>query len=178
MQTLSPQELPMITAEIFKSQALPCASDMWRVAVRMLHDADDAADVVQEAFANVWEHRGKHVDHIRIRSYLLTAVRNLCLDRLRRNRECRISDSVADTMLAPDDVHAGIEGRQHLQMLDEMMQTLSPDCARVIRLNAYNGLSAPEIADITGFSYDKVRALLSRGRRRLREMFYAYTDQI
>ncbi len=167
----------MITAETFKAKALPYARDMWGVAMRILRDADEAADVVQEAFANVWEHRARLVDVTSIRSYLFTAVRNMCLDRLRRSRECRLSEPDAVAALASEDVQADVENRQHLQLLEAMMQTLSPDCVQVIRLNAYNGLSAQEIADVTGFSHDKVRALLSRGRRRLREMFYAYTDQ-
>ena len=40
-----------------------------------------------------------------------------------------------------------------------------------MRLSAFGGLSNDEIAQATGLDNQNVRALLSRGRRKIKEMF-------
>lgn len=44
-----------MTATEFKKQLLPHYRRMYAVAMTMLHNSDDASDMVQEAFTKLWE---------------------------------------------------------------------------------------------------------------------------
>ena len=57
--------------------------------------------------------------------------------------------------------------RRHIEIL---IDTLPPGQRDAIRMSGFGGLDNSEIAEATGQTENNVRQLLSRGRRRLREL--------
>ena len=58
-------------------------SKAYYLALRILHDDEASKDVVSDAFELVWK-RVRHQDVDNISSYLLTTVKNVCLDYIRK----------------------------------------------------------------------------------------------
>jgi len=155
----------------FMDGLLPFAGEMWRTAYTMLRDSDDASDAVQEVFTRLWERRDSIPGPENVRTFCLTVTRRLCIDMLRR-RDVRRSVQVEEIEIqSPADVHRALEDTERLRRLERLIGRLTPDQQTVIRLSAYRGCSNGEIRELTGFSADNVRMLLSRGRRKLKELF-------
>jgi RNA polymerase sigma-70 factor (ECF subfamily) len=151
------------------------------LCVRMLGDADQAADVAQDAFISAYRHlpglRGE------FRPWLMRIVANACRDVLRsQKRRPSISlDMTIDEDEAPAlqiaDTTAGPEEqllrREMQQTIAAALFTIPADQREVIVLSDIEGLSYQEIADITGINIGTVKSRLNRARMRLRELLYA-----
>lgn len=56
---------------------------LFSTAVYVLRDAEDAEDVVQEAFLRLWRFTGR-IDPAKVPAWLTRVVHNLCIDQTRR----------------------------------------------------------------------------------------------
>jgi RNA polymerase sigma-70 factor (ECF subfamily) len=155
----------------FQSVVVPLSRRLWAVAMRMLRSDDDARDAVQDALARLWDTRHRLKSVASIEAYCISAVRNAALDRLRRLEHCSDSPPPDPAAEPAHDPLQRIDDSSELQRLQQLMKQLSADQQRAIELSAYGGLSNDEIADATGWSPANVRALLSRGRRKLKELY-------
>lgn len=149
-------------ARTFKRLILPCYGRMYNLAFRMSDgDKDFAGDVVQECIAYMWERRESLYTSFPV-SLCLTAVRNRCISRLRASAQFSSLEEAADV---PDPGECDSDtDRVHVSL------RLLPDRQREVMLMSMRGFSPAEIAAETTLSPDNVRQLLSRGRRRLKEI--------
>ena len=70
---------------------------LYRHAVAMVLDHDEAADMVQDAFVRAYTHLGTCRDHTRFRAWLFQMLRNRCLDHLKNVRRKNVPlDDVSD----------------------------------------------------------------------------------
>jgi len=145
---------------------------MYARAFTLLHDADDSADVVQEALANLWQNRQRLAGIERIESYCGLTARNIALDRLRARRPMSPIDDTGPATSIPDDSPSRrVDARGELDVVLRLMDSLSESQRTVLRLNAMEGCSCDEIARVTGYTISNVRQLLSRGRLKLRALY-------
>jgi RNA polymerase sigma-70 factor (ECF subfamily) len=132
-------------AEEFKASVLVHSVRMWRMAVTLLHDPEDANDAVQDAVARQSQPTSP-------------------LDQYGMEHEPQPGY----------DESQRLDDSESLGVVKMLLSRLPHDQQTVMRLSAFNGCSNDEIRQITGFSADNVRTLLSRARRRLKELFKAY----
>ncbi len=156
-------------------------SRAYNLCLRMLGDADAAADVAQDAFISAY----KHLPSLRgeFRPWLMRIVANGCRDVL-RSKKRRPSVSL-DLERDDDDTPAmqiadTSDGPEAALMKSELQKTIAgalaeiPDDQReVIILSDIQGLSYQEIADMTGINIGTVKSRLNRARSRLRELLMA-----
>jgi RNA polymerase sigma-70 factor, ECF subfamily len=120
------------------------------LAVRVLHDAGTAEDVVQEAFLSLWRGASTYrPDRGSVRSWICTVVRNRSIDRLRgrsgRSRaelpieRVRDDASVGDTW---NEVVAELD-REHVR---RAMDTLPAEQRTTIEMAYFGGYSQSEIS--------------------------------
>ncbi|MDE6488217.1 MAG: sigma-70 region 4 domain-containing protein [Paramuribaculum sp.] len=95
-----------------------------------------------------------------------------------RARSCDgLAVAVSEDMPLADNVAGDIVGiRSDLDLALKLMASLPEAQQRVVRLSSVGGCSNDEIAELTGFSPANVRTLLSRGRKRIRELFIKYSE--
>ncbi len=156
----------------FRHIVMPHYRPMYRLAYAILGNSDDAQDAVQEAVAKLWHKRDALPDESKALSYCLTTVRNCCADMLRMRRHVPITDDLRE--MCPDDMtdlSQTIESRDTLNKVIDLAATLPEAQQEVLRLRSYGDYSLQEIAEITGTSYENARTLLSRARRRLKELY-------
>jgi RNA polymerase sigma factor (sigma-70 family) len=139
-----------------------------RYAARMLGDEDSARDVVQHVFLRLCE-RGPDETEGREAQWLFTVCRNRTIDVLRkRKRITQFEEGTVDGQTAPDAGPAATAERHDLyERLGRLVATLPPPQREVVDLWA-EGFSYREIADITGEGEGKLRVLVHRAIKRLR----------
>lgn len=158
---------------MFKDKVLRYSADMWRMAVSILRDSDMAKDAVQDALSRLWENRARIADSDNAKPYCLSAVRNAAVDMLRRSSVLDVGtiDEAYPLPTSDRDPEQHLQGVQKVEMIHRLISALSPDQQTVIRLSSFGGCDVAEIREATGLSADNVRTLLSRARRKLRELY-------
>ena len=154
----------------FKRLLLPHYRQMYVTAMTILRNSDDASDAVQEAFTRLWEKRDDLPNIDNPEAYCITTIRRICIDRLRRT-PYPINNLTEDTMLISDDSDEQADNRESIQLVTLLMSKLPEQQRQVLQLRAFNDCSFEEIESITGLTGVNVRTLLSRARRRMRELF-------
>ncbi len=157
-----------MTTQEFKTAILPLRDAMYRAAFILLRKEEDAADAVQDTVARLWENRSRLPDMRNLRGYVITAVRNAALTMIRNAHEAAEISEL--NLHSEDDGTDQLEYRETLSLLEKALEQLPESQQTVIRLSSFGDHSNEEIAEITGYSNMNVRALLSRGRRKLREI--------
>lgn len=133
---------------------------LYRAALSILGDPQEAEDVVQDTFLRLWEKAPIFESPAHERAWLLKVAVNGCRSRLRapwRRRTAPLLDSypAAD----PEE-----------QAVLEVIQSLPPKDRAVLHLYYYEGYQTAEIAAMTGWREGTVRSRLARARDRLREL--------
>jgi RNA polymerase sigma factor (sigma-70 family) len=143
------------------------AGDVYRYAVAVLRNRDDAEDVTQTTFLNAYRayQRGERPDTPK--NWLIAIAHNVCRQRFRqaqrRPQESPLFEDAAEAaVVEPDPEHTIEDVRRALSHLAFNQRT-----ALVMR--ELEGRSYAEIAEIMGISVSAVETLIFRGRRALRE---------
>ncbi len=145
---------------------------VYNQAYRMLNNAQEAEDAVQEAFIRAYTRLSSFDPQRRFSAWLLTISSNYCIDRLRRKRYPWLTLDDVAFWLTSD--HPGPE-RSALdhERQDEVQQMLNqlPDNYRTVTVLRYwHDMSYQEIANATGLTESAVKTRLHRARRMLLDM--------
>lgn len=162
----------MMPASLFKQLLLPLYPRLQRVALRLLGNAEDAEDMVQEVYMKLWSKRDALPDVQDVEAYCVTLTKNMCIDRLRMAEvEKEDVDEVPTMLAATDDVEAQVERRDAVEQVKQIIETLPEHQQQVITLRDMEDCSFEEIVEQTGLTAVNIRMLLSRARRTIRERF-------
>lgn len=155
--------------EIFRERFLPLYPRLFAVANAMLGDADDAADAVQDAMVKIWN-GSVPLDAVSSPvGYAMQLLKTSAIDIIRRRRFTVHSPGGLPEPASTDDSEP-----DHADFLRRAIATLPPSQQEVIRMSAFGEMPAADIADTMGLTPENVRQLLSRGRRKLREIYQKY----
>ena len=140
------------------------------LAQRIVGQADDADEIVQEAFLRVWTTapRWRPDGEARFTTWLYRVIVNLCLDRRRRLPFFELDDSYEPVDGAPSSLDA-LVGRQSRNVVSEALADLPPRQRVAISLYYFEDMTGPEAARILDLSLKAVESLLVRGRRALKQ---------
>ncbi len=162
----------MMPASLFKQLLLPLYPRLQRVALRLLGNAEDAEDMVQEVYMKLWNKRDALPDVKDVEAYCVTLTKNMCIDRLRMaEMEKADVDEVPTMLAATDDVEAQVERHDAVEQVKQIIETLPEHQQQVITLRDMEDCSFEEIAEQTGLTAVNIRMLLSRARKTIRERF-------
>ncbi|CAN5338945.1 RNA polymerase sigma factor [soil metagenome] len=141
---------------------------MLALARRMLGDAMEAEDVVQDVFLRVWKQAPSWTPGpARFDTWMHRVALNLCYDRLRKRREQPMAEppEQIDEGPAPDSgLIAGDLGRR----VDAALADLPERQREAVVLCHYQALTNIDAAALMEISVEALESLLSRGRRTLR----------
>ena len=133
---------------------------LYRAALAILGDAQEAEDAVQDAFLRCWEKAPDFESGEHAKAWLLRVTVNGCKSRLRapwRRRTAPLTDAYP------------ADGPEEQETLEAVRALPAADRA-VIHLYYYEGYQTAEIAAMTGQREGTVRSRLSRARSRLRDL--------
>ncbi|ROT95867.1 RNA polymerase sigma factor [Histidinibacterium lentulum] len=148
-------------------------------AGRMLGDAAEAEDVVQEALLRLWRIAPdwRHGE-AQVSTWLWRVVANLCTDRLRARRRGVPLESVAEPEDGRRSVAEEMQARARAEALRAALAELPPRQAEAVALRHLEGLGNPEIARIMDMSVEAVESLTARGRRGLRALLAGRREEL
>jgi len=142
-------------------------------ALRYVRSRETAADVVQDVFLNVWQHRASWRTPGSIKSYLFASVRNRALDVLKHGTVAeRWAEQVAYAELpetAPASVEEVLDANDLNTALERALALLPERRRRVFLFRFKAGLSYAEIAEVMGTTTKTVENQVSRALKSLRE---------
>lgn len=158
---------------------------IYRLAVRMLNNSQDAEDVLQETFLKAYRHLKDFDGRSSLSTWLYRIATNEALMHLRRKRIDFVSvdepdeDSkgeqeplqIVDWCCMPESEMMSAEARHYL---DGAIQRLPPSLRVVFILRDIQDLSTKETGEVLNLSETAVKTRLSRARLRLREDLSGY----
>jgi RNA polymerase sigma-70 factor (ECF subfamily) len=143
---------------------------MTALAHRLLGDAQEAEDVVQDLFVRVWRQApGWQPGRARFDTWMHRVAINLCTDRLRKRHERPLPDDWDAADPAPD-AEARIVAADRSVAIEAALGRLAPRQREAIVLTYYQELSNGEAAAAMAIGVEALESLLSRGRRALRDL--------
>lgn len=142
------------------------------ISLRMLADREEAEEVVQDVFWQLWKAELRY-DPARGRfsTWLFSVTRFRCLDRLRSRARSlpRAGLHELDSRAAPEDQEAGVFLVEQQKEVRAVLAGLPEDQRAAIELAFFRGLTHDEIASLTGDALGTVKSRIRRGLARLRE---------
>jgi len=151
----------------FNTQILALSDKLFRLAKSILRNTDAAQDAVQELSMKLWEKRD-HLDDVEnIPGFTMRAMRNLCLDSIRQQKD--EDEITADVEHKEPNPHQIAEQKDMVQQIRALIDGLPELQRTVIRMRDVEGIEIAEIAYITSITENAVTVNLSRARQKIRE---------
>ncbi|WP_298401971.1 sigma-70 family RNA polymerase sigma factor [uncultured Chloroflexus sp.] len=148
---------------------------LYNQAYRMLGDAFEAEDAVQEVFLRAFRHLPSYDPSRRLVTWLLTIGSNYCIDRLRRRRFNWLTlEDVAFWLPStqPGPERSALQSAQR-EVVQRALQRLPESYRSVTVLRYWYDLSYDEIGAILGLTEATVKTRLHRARKMLQEALAA-----
>lgn len=156
----------------FQHDILPLKNIIFRTALRIVLNREEAEDIVQDTLMKLWQKRDELDKVDNIESFAIASARNLALDRKAKmdNRNLTFDEVSHDRpdehQLSPDEVLAKHEGHT---AIEQIMASL-PEKQRVaLHLRDVEGKSYKEISDSLNITESDVKVTIFRARNELRE---------
>ena len=146
------------------------AKMFYAAAYRMCSSADDAEDIVQDAFMKLWNNPGRWDAGrgAKFSTWFYRVVTNQAIDFMRRKKgakEIDTFDRIMDESPGQGDI---LEEKERDAMLEKAVQSLPERQKTALNLCFYEGLSNKEAADIMGVGVKALESLLMRAKAGLR----------
>lgn len=143
---------------------------VYGVCLKYLKETETSRDAVMAIFEELVVKLKKHeVDNFK--GWLHTVTKNYCLMQLRTPRNLKTKELNTDLMQSGEMLHLedGImEKEATFNRLQHCLSTLSPEQKQSVELFYLQNKCYNEIADITGYDWNKVRSFIQNGRRNLK----------
>ncbi len=157
-----------MTPEEFKIELLPLKNKLFRVALHLSGQREEAEDVVQEVYLKVWDMRHQLEKYKSVEGLMVTMTRNRCLDGLRRKKNRLLPLKPEIFHRSSDDLQKQTERSDLVQKVKKMMVDLPEQQRTIMQLRDVEGYDFEEISEITGFDGNYIRVNLSRARKKIR----------
>lgn len=150
--------------------------DLVLFAARFTHESESAEEIVQETFVKLWESHASSGNIESLRSFLLKAVQNRCLNWHRHNkiRQIHHDEVTFNAILFEYDTDNYIVGSELESQIKKAMLLIPPDCAEAFRMNREDGFKYQEIAEKLNVSIRTVEVRISKALHLLRQHLSEY----
>ncbi|WP_298242461.1 RNA polymerase sigma factor [uncultured Bradyrhizobium sp.] len=150
----------------------------YAIALRIVGNAADAEDVVQDTMLKIWSHRGRwQHGRAKFSTWLYRVISNRCID-LRRKPRTENVETVPEVADGQPGAVELIERNELNGMLEIAMQRL-PEQQRIAVIFSYHeNMSNGEIAEVMDTTVAAVESLLKRGRQQLRQLLRKHERDI
>ena len=134
---------------------------MYRIAISMLQNEEDAADAIQETVLKCWQKIGQVRNDNYFETWLIRILINQCNDILRKKKKIVYVEDIPE--IAHEDSYFTNEWKEVLNGLTEKYRV-------VMELYYVDGFSTKEIAGMLHIRDTTVRSRMARGRKQLEQL--------
>lgn len=163
--------------DAFELLVLDQSKIVYNLALRMVANPEDAADISQEAFLKAFTNLSGFRGDSKFSSWLYKLTTNLCLDHLRKRNRHKVlpltfedEDGNEETMEIPDDScspETEAERRELQAQVREGLSQLPPMQREILVLREIGGMSYEEISQQLQIEEGTVKSRIFRARKKL-----------
>ncbi len=141
---------------------------VYNAALRLLHDPEEAKDVAQTTFLNVFEHLSDYDPNFKFYSWIYRIAVNESLNTLGKRKPLEeISGEEADGAPGPD---RQAESEQSRTVIENALMRITPELRSVVVLRHVMHLSYEDMAEALAVPEKTVKSRLYSARQLLRTM--------
>ena len=168
--------------DAFEQLVLDNQNRIYALALRLMGDREEAADLAQEAFLKAWQGLPTFQGESSFSTWLYRLTSNVCIDALRRNRRRQaVAETVSldddDSWIEPADWEGDpqrlLERAELSRAVERGLEALPDHFRQVLVLRELSGLSYQEIGAATGLDLGTVKSRIARARLALRKILLA-----
>ncbi len=169
----------------FEAEALPHMEALYRTALRMTKNENDAEDLVQEAYVKAYRFWDRFEPGSNCRAWLFKIMTNIFINEYRSKSRSPLTVNVDELddnflygQLAADSTTENPDQQFFAKIFDDdvknAIENLPDDFRLVVILSFLEGFSYQEIADIMDLQLGTVKSRLHRGRKLLQRALLDY----
>ena len=162
---------------------------VYRIAIQITKNHEDANDVMQDTFLKVYESIGGFRKEAAFETWLYRIVVNQALNLVKRRDRRREVSLAAEIEIDPhfslregygylDSPHDNVEKKELQKWVTQAVDSLPAKHRTVVILHEFEGLTHPQIAAILNCSEGTVRSRLHYARRKLRDLLKPYIEGV
>ncbi len=157
----------------FLSDILTLKNKLFRTALRITLNRQEAEDIVQQTLIKVWQRGSSDTPLRSVEAYAYTICRNLALDYVRTHARPHLSLDTATTIPLPssDDPLEHLARQERLTAIALFIDTLPEKQRTCMQLRDIEGLPYKDIAAILSLSEEQVKINIFRARKAVKDHF-------
>ena len=160
----------------FRNDVLPLKNKLFRLALRITLNREEAEDVVQDTMIKVWNARERWQELESIEAFSLTIARNLSLDRIKKKENQ--NDSIENEKIEQPDTASTPSERMiqkdKLDIVRKMIDELPEKQRSCLQLRDIEGKAYREIAEILEITEEQVKVNIFRARQTVKQRFQQF----
>ncbi len=154
----------------------------YAVAFKILHNEDDAKDVVQECFIRIWKHLNEYDKKIKFTTWMYKIVVNLCFDRLKSQKRKRnifknYDEDTDANIPSGINLEKDLTNKELSEMIKHFASGLSEKQKTVFILRDMEDLSIEEVSEIMNISSGAVKTNLFYARQSIRKKIIEWENK-
>ena len=148
---------------------LDVKNKLYRVAITLLQDDDEAKDAVQDTYLKLFSMNTASMKLQNPEAFAMKMLKNLCIDRLRLKKKRNMTDISTQRELTDNITPFQRVSFENLKdLMVRLFDTLPEQQRMVIHLRDIEHYSFEEIQEVTGLTINNIRVMLSRARQSVR----------
>ena len=155
---------------------------VFTICLRYTSSREDAEEIAQDIFVKAYRCLSDFRGDSKFSTWLYTIVNTSCITFLRKKRLQTHSLDDEKVFAVADNIDGGmranqVEQKSRIAMVNQAIQLLSPDDAKIITLFYKGEQSLEEIGEIMGIEPNTIKVKLHRARVRLKEKMEKFFAQ-
>ena len=155
---------------------LPLKNQLYRLALRITLNSQEAEDVVQDVIIRLWKQSEQLTDIDNLEAYAMRITRNLAIDRqrMRVNQTEQLTDDMPLMHLHSPSPQQQLEREERIDSIHQTMNSLPEKQRTAMQLRDFEGKSYREIADVMQISEDQVKINIYRARQAVKQKLTSF----
>ena len=160
----------------FRNDVLPLKNKLFRLALRITLNREEAEDVVQDTLMKVWNSRDKWQQLESIEAYSLTIARNLSLDRIKKmdNNNGSLEEEQVERQDQASTPSERMIQKDKLDIVRKIIDELPEKQRSCLQLRDIEGKAYKEIANILSITEEQVKVNIFRARQTVKQRFQQF----